>query len=742
MTRLPLGLGLVLLAVPWSGAQSQCVPGGGPGFDFTPAGRVLFATDFSGATDFPAGLELKQGAIELSLWDGKPALKASSPSALLIPLGETLPDQFTLEVDVVNRNTKQVGAPTIKIYGGRAALSDFATGATRISVGTGFWEVSGGGANAQAAMPTGTSDECVGQLMTVRLAVDGPRLKVYADGRRLASLPSSQFLRARGLVLGLEGRDPDDNAVYVTSIRLAGGPPAATTAVATPTQQTTGTAPPASGTPVTSTTPTPTPTPTTAAPTTATPTTAASASSSGAVSARTTATPTTQPVSAKTGIAAATSLTAPIGISAEYIGAGRFAVAWSPVPGAAEYEVYAKSSACDCKISMPALTDTTFVPTGTLDYPGPISIYIRALDGGGGISPNSAPVIVRTPRHWGAYRITVDGVRVNRETLDDPLQIDGKRDEIIVTASVQEYDRDGNRTGQGSVARTKVHGDVDAPAWSTATSPQVRIKAGTASLLGGLKTGDVIQPSGEPTTISFPLKVWEGILREESITLAIVPIVWEVDRTPSWEYKPLDDPGQSLLMSVGERASKRIRPMLSDAGRLTTQGLDVLRRLSGQLASPYQVAPLWAVQAAISKGFQASIPLITRYNIRSDTLQLLAEQRSAAFESFYQTLGTMNLTSPVTDGIASGLTQFYNTWSPTLTLLLNHADRPIGLRLVDGQTRLFPHIVKLDFESVEALLAAGALGTSGPGIIEVRYTDQITGGNGDYSIYLKVERLQ
>ena len=734
MRRLPLTLGAALLAAAAPAVRAQCVPGGSSGFDFAPAGRVLYASNFSGEKDFPAALELKAGAIEVSLWEGRRALKASSPSALLIPLAEQLPEQFTLEVDVVNRNTKQVGAHTLKIYGGRAALSDFATGSTRVNVGTVFWEVSGGGASSQGQMPEGTSDECVGQLMTVRLSVDGPRLKVYADGRRLATIPNAQFLRARGIILALEGRDPDDNAVYVSSIRLAGGAPAPAPGgpvVTNPQMPAATTTTPTAATPTSATI---SAAPTTTAPKTTTPTT-----SSGAVSATTTATPMTQPASAKTGLVASTPLTAPTAVSAEYVGAGRFAIAWSPVVGAAEYEVYAKSSACDCKISMPPVTDTTYVPQGTLDYPGPISISVRALDGGGGVSPNSTPVIVRTPRHWGAYRITVNEVRVNRETLDDPMQIDGKRDEIIVSAYVQEYDRDGNRVGQGSVSETKVHGDVDAPAWATATSPQVRIKAGSASQLGGLKTGDVIAPSGQPTTISFPLKVWEGILREEGITLSIVPIVWEVDRPPSWEYKPLGNPGQSLLMSVGQVATKRIRPALTGAGQLTTAALDALRRLS---TSQYNVAPLWAVQAAMTKGFQASIPLITRYNIRSDTLEALAAQRSAAFGSFYQALGTMNLTSPFTNDIASGLTQFYNTWSPTLMLLLNHNDRPIGLSSTGGQTRLIPTILKLDFESVEGLLAAGSLNPAGPGIIEVRYRDEIVGGNGDYSIFLKVERLQ
>jgi len=716
----PFLLGAALLSGVAGSAGGQCIAGSSPGFDFSPGAQVLFSTDFTGdkVGDFPSGLEFKTGALEVGIWQGKPALKASSPSAFLIPLAAPLPAQFTVELGVVNRNTKQVGAHTVKIYGGRVPLSDFATGATRVNVGTMFWEVTGGGVDAQAPMPDGTSDNCVGQLMDVRLSVNGQQLKAYADGRRLASLPNAQFLRANGLMIALEGRDDDQNAVYLTHIRVGGG--AGGAPVTTAAQ---GSTPPAS---------------TTATPTTTPPVTTPS-TSTGAVSATTSATPTTLPTSAKTGIAASAPLTAPTGVSAEYVGAGRFAIAWSPVPGAAEYAVYAKSSVCDCKVSLSGLTDTTDVPQGALDYPGPISIYVRALDGGGGVSPSSAPVTVTTPRHWGAYRITVNGVRVNRETLDDPAQIDGKRDEIIVTASVQAYDRDGSPVGQPGLAETKVHGDINAAAWSTATSPQVRIKAGSASTLGGLKTGDVIDPSGQPTAISFPLLVWEGILREEGVTVSIVPIVWEVDRPPSWQYKPLGNPGLSLLMSVGQMASRRIRPSLTGGGQMTTAALAQLRALS---TANLNVAPLWAVQAAMTRGFQASIPLITRYNIPSDTLAALAAQRSAAFGSFYQALGMMNLTSPFTGDIANGLTQFYNTWSPTLMLLLNHQDRPIGLSLLGGQTRLYPHIVKLDFETVEGLLAAGGLGTAGPGIIEVRYTDTIAAGNGDYSIFLKVERLQ
>jgi len=403
--------------------------------------------------------------------------------------------------------------------------------------------------------------------------------------------------------------------------------------------------------------------------------------------------------------------------------------------------VYVNTAACpNCRVSIPPVTDTVYVPQAAFDYQGAVSVYVRALDGGGGVSPNSAPVaLMPTPRHWGEYRVTVNSVRVNRETLDDPAQIDGKRDEIVVTASVQVYDPEGNSVGQG-LAETKVHGDINAAAWSTANSPQLRIKAGSASALGGLRTGDVIAPSGAPTAISLPLLVWEGILREDGVTVEIVPLVWEVDRPPSWQYEPLGNPGLSFLMSVGKLASKRIRPVLASGGALTSSALEQLRQVS--LSSPVKVAPLWAVQAALTKGYLASVPLITSYHIRSDTLEVLAAARSQAFSSLYQALGTMNLTSPVTAEIAGGLSQFYNTWAPTLLLLLNHMDRPIGISAAGGQTRLIPHIIKLDFESVEGLLAAGSLYSAGPGMIEVRYKDEIAGGNGDYSIFLKIERLR
>lgn len=210
-------------------AAAQCLAGSSPNYDFVTAPQVLFETDFTRdpVGDFPQRLEYKTGAMEVGEWEGLRALKASSSSVLAIPLSDNLPERFTLELGVVNRNTRQIGAYTIKVYGGRERLSDGAVEATRLEISHSDWRIIGGGASADGTLAPGGSDDCIGQEMQVRLTVDGSALKVYADGRRVASIPNATFLRARGLVVALEGRDDGDNAVYLTHIRLAGAGAAA-----------------------------------------------------------------------------------------------------------------------------------------------------------------------------------------------------------------------------------------------------------------------------------------------------------------------------------------------------------------------------------------------------------------------------------------------------------------------------------------------------------------------------------
>ena len=192
-------------------------------YDFIPGQRTLFFTDFTDETvgNFPQRLQFKTGSMEIVELDGQRALKATTASGFVVPLSETLPEKFTLEIDVINRNSLGVAAPTIKIYGGTAAKTDVDTEKTRIAFGHLGWDVMGGGTESQASFTSDETEAFVGHAVSVRALGDGAYLKVYADGRRLANVPNASFARGRGIFVALEGRDEESNAVYVTRIRVA-----------------------------------------------------------------------------------------------------------------------------------------------------------------------------------------------------------------------------------------------------------------------------------------------------------------------------------------------------------------------------------------------------------------------------------------------------------------------------------------------------------------------------------------
>jgi outer membrane protein OmpA-like peptidoglycan-associated protein len=207
-------------------AESQSGPGGRKvwtNYDFIPGQRTLYFTDFTDETvgNFPRRLQFKNGSMEVVELDGRRVLKANTASGFVIPLTEPLPAKFTVEIDVINRNSHGVAAPTIKVYGGTAAKTDVDTGNTRISYGHLGWDVVGGGTESQASFTSEEREAFVGQPISVRVLGDGAYLKLYADGRRLANVPNANFLRGKGLYVALEARDDGANAVYVTRIRVA-----------------------------------------------------------------------------------------------------------------------------------------------------------------------------------------------------------------------------------------------------------------------------------------------------------------------------------------------------------------------------------------------------------------------------------------------------------------------------------------------------------------------------------------
>jgi hypothetical protein len=133
----------------------------------------------------------------------------------------------------------------------------------------------------------------------------------------------------------------------------------------------------------------------------------------------------------------------------------------------------------------------------------------------------TAPVVTS-----GRYRIVALGAHVDQETTD------GKRDEIYVAAGVQHVDRRDGRMISVGMARTGIMGDVN--------GFPTRIKAGSASSLGGVRTNDNVPAVPDVASLvapasssGLPLLVWEGELHDGIDVVIVQPEIWEWDGNPN-----------------------------------------------------------------------------------------------------------------------------------------------------------------------------------------------------------------
>ena len=750
-------------------AEAQCLAArpGSP-FNFAAGANTIFQTDFTSEQlgAFPATLEFKQGAMEVADWQGKRALKASSPSALAIPLTGPLPQAFTVELSVVNRNTKQVGAYTVKIYGGRNFLSDFATAATRANYGTLGWEVSGGGTSAEGALASDDAESCIGQEQTIRLLVNGPRLELYADQRRLASVPNANFLRGRGLVIALEGRDDAENAVYLTSIRVAG----ATGTVAqgsTPATTPTFTAPTTSTSSIpTASSPTATPatTPLSTAPTSAPPTTTTTTTAAIPTTTPTSAAPTTSTTAAtkagvaptgtapsKASLASSDTMAAPTGVTATPLIGGIVRVRWDAMPGALGYTIMQQLTngqfAGANPINVPefAGTDTAGHTIELVFGPRTLAVVARY---DGGMSPPSTPINVDIPRWYGTYRLSILGFKVDQATSDDPLETDGKRDEVYVRAAIVERDANGQIVNGAVERRSLVHGDINTTEWRSPTSPNRRIKAGRASTDGGLMTNDGFptdwpwqRSSTTDSNESFPLFLWEGVLYQGMNHVQVAMQVWESDQRPGQGLLTFSgSPPEVAALDPAAVVTTRLDPLVT--GQVLT-GV-----VAGVVAAP-AIVPLLALSApalapAVAAGILASkisvrLPAVPRVSTPLDSLSFYVAMNSAS-------LGLNNALASVPNVINQAVGQFFLNQLASWQLQLNTQDRPVGIRKdASGRIIAVPRILTLTFENAEMeALAGNGPSTAGVGVYPIKFVDAVAdqGGNGAYTLYVQVQRIR
>jgi hypothetical protein len=221
----------------------------------------------------------------------------------------------------------------------------------------------------------------------------------------------------------------------------------------------------------------------------------------------------------------------PTGFTAKDVGGGQVQLSWQPVAGVAYYAVFGPGSVNGgARVNGATSHLVTGVPPGTHEWavasyyePGPVATA--------GASWPKASLTIAPPALSGRYLVTLTGLRAIQASFDDQLSRDGKGDEIYAAALVRRYDRRNGALAEWYGARTLTYGD-------THNFGTDRVQAGTFSPTGGIRFSDPIpnvpDPServGAPSTIAFPLKLWEGTLTDGQDALVISPSLWEADGT-------------------------------------------------------------------------------------------------------------------------------------------------------------------------------------------------------------------
>jgi len=135
------------------------------------------------------------------------------------------------------------------------------------------------------------------------------------------------------------------------------------------------------------------------------------------------------------------------------------------------------------------------------------------------------------------YRLVALGFKVIQQSKDIDDAHDGHGDEVYFSAIVNRTTLTGDslpvtKAPNLTMVMTRSHGD------EAVSVPYGRIKAGTASSTGGIKTGDAVpaglDPAAPTRTLqkqTFPFLIWEGTLRDSDVVI-VHPTLWEDDVNP------------------------------------------------------------------------------------------------------------------------------------------------------------------------------------------------------------------
>ena len=181
------------------------------GADFTPGTRQIFATDFSRdeVGDFPRKFELKNGNMEVAEVGGKRYLRGVSWGEFDIPLPEVLPEQFTLEFDLL----------PVSGWGQYFYFTPERDQRNYLQFSTDRGGLEGPG--SFSVLTDVKNPDRKTHVFKVQVMADGKYAKVYMDGVRVANAPNADLGRSNKITVLV--RASAEYPVLIGNIRIAAG---------------------------------------------------------------------------------------------------------------------------------------------------------------------------------------------------------------------------------------------------------------------------------------------------------------------------------------------------------------------------------------------------------------------------------------------------------------------------------------------------------------------------------------
>ena len=191
---------------------------------FTPGTRELFSINFAAEPlgEFPKSLRLRQGTMDMVEKDGQRMLKASDRSEFLVRLPEVMPEDFTIEFDLV---PKECCMPQDLSFEGTLEINQGEHSA-HVLWKREFLSIIGGAVdNIEVPMPPDLATTLPGEFTEIRVNVQGTTIKLFTNGREVLSQTGRKFSRTRVLRVFLGGQVDKEQAVYLAKLRVATNSP-------------------------------------------------------------------------------------------------------------------------------------------------------------------------------------------------------------------------------------------------------------------------------------------------------------------------------------------------------------------------------------------------------------------------------------------------------------------------------------------------------------------------------------